>query len=641
MCGIAGMVLRGSGMLADEAVLDRMTRVIAHRGPDDHGVWAAGCVGLGNRRLAVIDLSERGHQPLTNEDGSVWIAFNGEIYNFQELREELISKGHVFRSNTDTETIVHLYEQEGIDGVSKLRGMFAFALWDAPRRTLFLVRDRLGKKPLFYYEDSGRLAFGSEIKCLLQAGVPAAADREAISHYLTYGYVPAPWSAFEGIRKLPPAHYLEMRDGRTSIHRYWQLQYLPKRKSSEGALLEELSALLTEATRLRMISDVPLGALLSGGLDSSAVVAAMRRLTSGRVKTFSIGFEQPEYDELAYARQVAQRFDTDHHEHIVKPDAIAIVPRLVWHYNEPFADSSAVPSFAVCEMARRSVTVALNGDGGDETFLGYDRYLAAAAVARYAWVPPALRQAAAAAAARLPVGQPKSTIYRVRRLGMGLAKSPMQQYESWIVVFGEAEKRALCQPELLAAAPRSEEIFERAVASSDAPTFAEAIAHGDIQTYLPDDLLVKMDIASMAHSLEVRSPLLDHRMVEFSASLPLEMKLRGYTQKYLLRTLMKDVLPPAVTTRRKMGFGVPIDRWFRADLKEMAYDILLDSRATARGLFRPDVVRRYLDEHAAGTAHHHPRLWALLMLEMWHRVFIDQPCPAMPPPLEKETSLTG
>jgi asparagine synthase (glutamine-hydrolysing) len=642
MCGIAGTLLFDpQSAVATDALL-RMTRVIAHRGPDDEGVWANGPVGLGTRRLAIIDLSERGHQPMSNEDGSIWITFNGEIYNFQELRAELLAKGHAFRSNTDTETIVHLYEEEGIAAIKRLRGMFAFALWDGRTKTLFLGRDRMGKKPLFYYHDDNRLVFGSEIKCLLQAGVAASPDPEAIDHYLTFGYVPAPWSAFQGIRKLPPAHYLEVRRGSVAAKRYWTLEYEPKNGGAEGQLLEQLSDLLTESTRLRMISDVPLGVLLSGGLDSSAVVATMRKLTSGSLKTFSIGFDHPEYDELEYARQVARRFETDHHELIVRPDAIAMVPRLAWHYNEPFADSSAVPSFVVSELARRSVTVALNGDGGDETWLGYDRYAAAAAVARFDWVPTGARRALAAAAGLLPPGHPKSTVYRVRRLGTGLARTPVEQYASWITVFDDRAKRDLYSADFRArlSGPSSFQIYQDALDASDASTLVEAIAHADIQTYLPDDLLVKMDIASMAHSLEMRSPLLDHHMVEFSARLPVRMKLRGYTQKYLLRQLMKDVLPAPVLSRRKMGFGVPIDRWFRGDLKEMAYDLLLDSRATSRGYFRPDAVRRYLDEHVSGLTHHHPRLWSLLMLEVWHRLFIDQPCPAAAPTHFDSAALT-
>lgn len=630
MCGIAGTFSFDRASAVDAAALGEATRVIAHRGPDDEGLWTGSGVGLGARRLAVIDLSERGHQPMSNEDGSVWIAFNGEIYNYQEIRRQLVAQGHVFRSNTDTETIVHLYEEEGIDALKRLRGMFAVALWDSRSETFFLVRDRLGKKPLFYYQDSHRLVFGSEIKCILRAGVPAIPDREAVHHYLTFGYVPAPWSAFQQIRKLPPAHFLRVSAGRVSVERYWQPQYQAQRTESEEALLEELSHLLEESTRLRMISDVPLGVLLSGGLDSSAVVAMMRRVSSGPIRTFSIGFEQPEYDELTYARQVAQRFDAEHHELVVRPHAVNMVPRLAWHYNEPFADSSAIPSFAVCELARRSVTVALNGDGGDEVFLGYDRYVAARLALHQSWCPAPARRLLAGVAARLPLGTPKSTLYRVRRFAAGFARSPLAQYESWIEVFDDEAKQELLSPDFTGYG-RSMRLFEAAFQQSDGRTFVERIAHADLQTYLPDDLLVKMDIASMAHSLEVRSPLLDHHIVEFAASLPLRMKLRRSTQKYLLRRLLRDVLPPPVLNRRKMGFGVPIDRWFRHELRDMAYDLLLDTQATTRGYFRPNVVRRYLDEHSRGVAHHHSKLWALLMLEVWHRVFIDEACPLSPP----------
>ncbi len=630
MCGIAGTFLFDRGTDVSRELLENATSVIAHRGPDDHGVWQHGGVGLGSRRLAVIDLTERGHQPMSNEDGTIWIAYNGEVYNFQEIRRELVARGHRFRSETDTETIVHLYEEEGIDAVKRLRGMFAIALWDARQETFYLIRDRLGKKPLFYYQDAKRLVFGSEIKCILRAGVAAEPDRDSLHHYLTFGYVPGPWSAFRNIKKLPPAHCLRISQGRVSVERYWRARYSDQRHDSEAVLLDEFRSLLEESTRLRLISDVPLGVLLSGGLDSSAVVATMRTLTNGPIRTFSIGFDQPEYDELAYARQVAQRFDTEHHELVVRPDAVAMVPRLVWHYNEPFADSSAIPSFAVCELARRSVTVALNGDGGDETLLGYDRYFAVMAAAHQEWCPRPIRRTLARLAARLPLGSPKSTVYRARRFGIAMERSPLEQYESWIQVFDDAAKEELYSSEF-SAAGRSMRIFESIVAESDAPTLVERITHGDLETYLPDDLLVKMDIASMAHSLEVRSPFLDHHMVEFAARLPLRMKLRRATQKYLLRRLMTGVLPDPVINRRKMGFGVPLERWFRSELREMTYDLLLDSRAVGRGYFKPHVVRRYLDEHTSGVAHHHPRLWTLLMLEAWHRIFIDQPCPPRAP----------
>lgn len=634
MCGIAGKLSTDPKDGVGTELIRRMTAVLRHRGPDDEGVWVNGPVGLGSRRLAIIDLSPRARQPMANEDGSLWIVFNGEVYNFQALRADLERKGHPFRSDSDTETVLHLYEEEGVECLRRLRGMFAFALWDGPQRTLFLARDRLGKKPLYYHHDGQVFRFASEPKAILQdPRVRAEADFEAIHHYLSYGYIPSPWTAFLGIRKLPPAHYLLVRDGHVSAHRYWSLSYIPKRAGSEAALGEELVALLEEAVRLRLISDVPLGALLSGGIDSSTVVALMRRLTSGPVRTFSIGFDKPEYDELAYARQVAQRFETEHHELVVKPDAVAMLPRLVWHYNEPFADSSALPSFSLCEMARGFVTVALNGDGGDEAFIGYDRYLGTVLAGWYDRVPAPMRRAASRALALVPRGSPKSPAYRLRRFAEVLALEPRRRYGRWLTCFDNSPKAALYTPEFAVHVGPSDSLglLEAAYQRSDAPTFLEATVHTDVQLYLPDDLLVKMDIASMANSLEVRSPFLDHHVVEFAASLPRSMKLRGLTQKYLLKKVMKGVLPAPVLGRKKMGFGVPIDHWFRHELKDMAYDLLLGDRARQRGYFRPDAVRRYLDEHVGGQGHHHYRLWTLLMLELWHRMFIDQPCPREAP----------
>lgn len=625
MCGIAGKLLFDRDARVDPELVRRMADTLRHRGPDDAGVWVHGRIGLGSRRLAVIDLSPRGHQPMSNEDASAWIAFNGEIYNFQSLRERLAER-HVFRSETDTETILHLHDEEGRGLVDRLQGMFAFALWDQRRQSLLIARDRLGKKPLFYYADDRTLVFGSEAKAILQdPDVAAAVDPEALHHYLTFGDVPAPMSAFAGIRKLPPGHTLTWCDGALRIRRYWRLTFRPQRRESEQQLAGELSALLEDAVRVRLVSDVPLGALLSGGLDSSTVVALMRRVSSGRVRTFSIGFEHPEYDELAFARQVARRFDTEHEELVVRPDAASMLPRLVWHYNEPFADSSAVPSFLVSELARRSVTVALSGDGGDESFLGYDRYRAMRLAANLDRVPAGMRRGIGAGARWLPHAGRRSFAGRARRFLEGVALDPRRRYTQWMTLFDESEKETLYTPEFAArvagSSPQGSVLsaYER----SDAPTLVEATAHVDVQQYLPDDLLVKMDIASMASSLEVRSPLLDHRVVEFAASLPLHLKLRGGVSKFLLREAVRHELPASVMTRRKMGFGVPIDHWLRHELKEMAYDLLLGPTARARGYFRPRAVQRYLDEHTTGTAEHHHRIWALLMLELWHRTFID------------------
>jgi asparagine synthase (glutamine-hydrolysing) len=573
---------------------------------------------------------------MANEDGSLWLTFNGEVYNFHALRAELAAKGHPFRSDSDTETVLHLYEEEGVGCLQQLRGMFAFALWDARRRTLFLARDRLGKKPLFYYHDGRRFLFGSAPKAILQdPAIRAEADPEAIHHYLTYGFVPGPWSAFRGIKKLPPAHYLLVRDGAVSVHRYWSLRYVPKRTGSAAALGEELLALLEEAVRLRLISDVPLGALLSGGVDSSTIVALMRRLTAGPVRTFSIGFDRPEYDELRYARAVARRFETDHHELVVKPDAVAALPRLIWHCNEPFADSSALPAFHLCEMARGLVTVALSGDGGDEAFAGYDRYRAARLAARLDAIPVSIRRAVSRVAGVLPLGGPRSPVDRWRRFLGALALAPRRRYGRWLVGLDAAAVTTLYSDGFAARVRHLDplRVLEAAYDVSDAPGFLEQTLHADVQLYLPDDLLVKMDVASMAHSLEVRSPFLDHRVMEFAASLPPDLKLRGSTQKYLIKRVMTGLLPEAVVRRRKMGFGVPIDHWLRSELRELVHEVLLDRRAEQRGYFRPETVRRYLADHARGRANHHARLWSLLVLELWHRMHIDEPCPVEPPGL--------
>jgi asparagine synthase (glutamine-hydrolysing) len=626
MCGIAGQVFHDPARAVYAGLLERMSAILAHRGPDDAGIHREGPVGLVARRLAIQDLSPAGHQPMQSLDGRLWITYNGEIYNFLLLREELERRGVQFRSRSDTEVILALYARHGPACLAQLRGMFALVIWDRQERTLFAARDRLGKKPLFYYQDADRFVFASEPKAIVQdPDVPVGPDHVALHHYLTYGYVPAPWSAFRGIRKLPPAHYLILRDGRVTLHRYWSLRYAPKRREAEPELADELLERLTEAVRLRLISDVPVGALLSGGLDSSAVVALIRRAAAGPIRTFSIGFDKPDYDETKYARMVAQHLDTEHHEIVVKPDAVAGVPRLVWHYNEPFADSSALPSLALCELARGFVTVALNGDGGDEAFLGYDRYRGTAVLSGLDRVPVGLRRLALAASRHLPNGAAKSFAYRTRRFTEVLPLEPRRRYAAWMTCFGNDHKAELYTPtwarELLAI--DSLELLDAAYDASDAPTFVERTADSDVQLYLPGDLLVKMDIASMANSLEVRSPFLDHQIMEFAASLPQHLKLRGWTQKVLLRRAMRGLLPDAVLRRPKMGFGVPIDHWFRHELREMAYDVLLDARARERGYFRPEVVRRYLDEHAEGRQHHHSRLWSLLMLEQWHRVFVD------------------
>lgn len=625
MCGIAGKVSLDRPI--DRLTIENMTDALRHRGPDDADVWVGDGVGLGSRRLAIIDLSPRGRMPMTNEDGSLRLVFNGEIYNFEQLRRDLEERGHAFHSDTDSETLLHLYEEEGTAAITRLRGMFAFAMWDAHRRRLWLGRDRLGKKPLFYRLQGRELSFGSEVRALLRdPSVDARPDVAAIDRYLTWGTVPGPWCAIAGVRKLPPAHHLVFEDGHLSLERYWRLSYRPKRLEAEPDLREELRHQIDTAVRLRLISDVPLGALLSGGIDSSVVVAAMRRVTSGPIRTFSIGFDRSEYNELGYARQVARRFETDHHELVVKPDASGWLQKVAQVYSEPFADSSALPSLALCAMARQTVTVALSGDGGDESFIGYDRHRAMRLAGVAARLPGPAREAAGRLARLLPVNRTKSLLARARRFGETMALNPVAQYTNWLTCATPGLKRELYGPALQATLETSgENDLREAFDASDAESLPEQAAHADLQRYLPDDLLVKMDIASMAHGLEVRSPLLDHHVVEFAASLPLELKLRGRVQKYLLKEAFREELPREILSRRKMGFGVPVDHWLRHELRGEAYEILLDDRTVRRGYFRKAAVQRLLDEHSAARANHQCVLWALLMLELWHSNFIDAP----------------
>lgn len=628
MCGIAGRYNFASGAPASPEAIAAMCQLMAHRGPDGHGVRVEGPLGLGHRRLSIIDLSDAGRQPMSYQDGKLWISFNGEIYNFAALREELEREGHAFRSRTDTEVVLAAYLQWGLPFLKRLRGMFAFALWDARRRRLLLARDRVGKKPLFYRLDQHGIAFASESRAFLaDTGFEPRANAEALLHYLSFHYVPTPMSGFDGVRKLPPAHYLVVEDGNVAVERYWRLSYRQKCSLSEDEACEELRHRLEEAVRLRLVSDVPLGAFLSGGIDSASVVALMSRVGTSRVKTFSIGFEEAEYNELAFARQVASRYDTDHHEFIVRPDAAAILPKLVWHYGEPYADSSAVPTYYLAELTRRHVTVALNGDAGDESFAGYERYLANQLATRLARWPAGVRGPLTAILRRIPrQGGPKSLGVRLGRLVDAWSKPLGQRYAAWVMGFTPEMLARVCTESFLDATGRVDTAqhivgaFERA----EADNVLDATLDVDVQTYLPDDLLVKVDVATMAHSLEGRSPFLDHELMEFAASLPPGLKLRGRTTKYLLKRAMRPLVPAPILERRKMGFGVPLDHWFRADLREMARDLLLSPRALQRGYFREEAVRSLLDDHAEGRALWHHQLWNLLMLELWQREFIDR-----------------
>ena len=627
MCGICGRI-NLDGTSVDRGLLQRMTDVLAHRGPDDEGLYLSGHVGLGHRRLSIIDLSASGHQPMPNEDGTIWIVYNGEIYNFADLRTDLISRGHQFRSGSDTETILHLYEEYGSECLHHLRGMFAFALWDERDRSLFLARDRVGKKPLYYWHTPEVFAFGSEIKAILQCpDYEASPDLTAIHHYLTYQDVPSPWTAFKGIRKLPPSHYLIVKEGKIEIKRYWRLSYFPKHNLKEKDLKVEIIERLKEAVKIRLISDVPLGAFLSGGVDSSAVVALMATMTSRPVKTFSIGFREEKYNELRFARMIADRFGTDHTEFIVEPNAVEILPKLVWHYNEPFADSSAIPTYYVSKLAREQVTVILNGDGGDENFAGYGRYTAnEISKEMHRYFPASIARLLLLFIMRLPHGSdPTNFLWRLKRFLQEYSKSPEMMNAHWLCHFSTGMKSDLYSPDFYArhAADDSFDLLLEKYRDADAESFLDKTLYADVMMYLPDDLLVKVDVASMANSLEARSPFLDHEFMEFVASIPSGLKLKGRETKYILKETLKGILPDEVLYREKMGFGVPIDHWFRNELKNMAYDVILSERAIARGYFKKEAINKILDEHTSGKWNWQNHIWNLLMLELWHVMFID------------------
>lgn len=623
MCGIAGQVNAGQRPV-DKQRIAAMGVSLRHRGPDDHGVYVNGHVGLAHQRLSILDLSSAGRQPMSNEDETVWIVFNGEIYNFEELRHTLQSR-HVFRSRTDTEVIVHLYEEFGLKCLPMLRGMFAFAIWDAPAQRLILARDRLGKKPLFYAVDHHGLSFASELKALLLGGPCPPIDPIALHHYLTFQYVPTPQSIFTGIRKLKPGHVLVYEDGKVSESAYWSLSYLRKEmERTEAEYREEFLSLLQESVRLRLVSDVPLGAFLSGGMDSATVVALMSQMSEQPVKTFSIGFKEDAFNELPFAREVARRFGTEHHEFMIEPSAMEILPTLVRVYDEPFADSSAIPTYYVAQLSRQFVTVILNGDGGDELLAGYPRYRFHSFDRLTARL---LSMSTQERLVRLLQRFPSNGSWS-RRIKNRLERVFMpfsHTYMGRICYFSPVEKEELYTSDFreLVKGHDSLDLLISWFESVQASNLLDELLGVDTTSYLPDDLLVKVDRATMAHGLEARSPFLDHRLVEYAASLPIDMKIRNGETKYLLKTVMREVLPESILRRPKMGFGVPIDQWFRGPCREFVRDTLLSSRSLQRGYFRPERIRQMIDRHQDGHATYGSRVYGLLMLELWHRDYVD------------------
>src|SRR5258707_13750957 len=625
MCGIVGIV-RNDKSDVDQALLERMSAAIRHRGPDDDGFYLNGAVGLGMRRLAIIDL-KGGQQPVHNQDRTAWIVFNGEIYNYLELREKLEKLGHTFYTNSDTEAIIHAYDRYGSDCAKHLRGMFAFAIWDERTQELFLARDRVGKKPLLYALVNGQLIFGSEFSALLLLPeISRDILPEALDYYFSFMCVPAPLTAYRAIKKLEPAHTLRWRKGEIKTERYWQPDFSHKLKINEEEAGQQAIEILRDAVRVRLMSEVPLGAFLSGGIDSSAVVALMSEESSERIKTFSIGFDEKDFSELHHARRVAEHVGSEHHEFVVQPDAMEVLPILVEHYGEPYADSSAVPTYYVARETRKHVTVALNGDGGDESFAGYERYAAMRLAEKYHRIPAMLRDTVLRQAIELmPSSETKrSRIRDVKRFVQAASLPKVEHYLRWVSVFDGQAKQDLFtenfrrQTQGDSAASMLEPWFARANGSG----IVDAALLADIMTYLPNDLLVKVDIATMANSLEARSPFLDHQVIEFAASLPVKFKLRGLTTKYLLKRMLTKLLPAENLERRKMGFGVPIGHWFRGQLQPFLRETILAEASLKRGLFKPEVVKRMVELHTRGERDFSPQLWTLLMLELWFQTLL-------------------
>ncbi len=625
MCGIAGIVQTHPEAAVNEAAIHRMCEAIVHRGPDDEGIFVKAGVGLGMRRLSIIDLAG-GHQPVFNEDKSIWIVFNGEIYNFPELRAELEKRGHRFYTHSDTEVIVHLYEDLGADCVKKLRGMFAFALYDERRGKLLMARDRFGKKPLHYALAGGRLLFGSEIKSILAVAPElASVNNEALLQYMYYGYIPDPITSFQAIQKLPPGHLLEFTAGQIQVRQYWDLpEYGTHQPRSEEECLEELEWRLAEAVKVRLISDVPLGALLSGGTDSSTVVALMARASSKPVKTFSIGFSHDDFNEAHYARMVAKHFGTEHHELVLEPDVLETVETLTSSIEEPFGDSSMLPTYYVSCMARKHVTVALSGDGGDEIFAGYDRYAINLRRKAFERIPGWARRLY-----REQIYPNVPQNMRGRKFSYNVSLPWRERYVDSISFFPSFERdMPLLSSEFretLRNEDNPENVMYRYFDEAPAKDPISQMLYVDTKTYMVADILTKVDRMSMATSLEVRVPLLDHLFVEWVTGLPVEWKLRGGQQKYILRKLAERVgVPREAIYRPKQGFAMPLVHWIRNELKDLIMTVLLEPRTLQRGYFNPASVRRLLDEHFRRRRDHSHEIWRLLIFELWHRNFLEK-----------------
>ena len=633
MCGICG-VYNLSGQPVDPTLVFRMTAILRHRGPDDQGLYVDGPIALGMARLAIVDLSPAAYQPMSNEDGSVWIIYNGETYNHRELRKELEVKCHHYRSNSDSESVLHAYEEYGEGCLQHLRGMYAFAIWDAPQRKLFLAVDRLGIKPLYYCQISDVFLFASELKAILQhPAVRREIDFLSLDEYLRYCYIPAPRTIFKGIQRLSPGHFLTVQDGQAKIRQYWDLRFMPNQHRSEKEWIEETHELLRQCVQDELESDVPLGALFSGGIDSSAIVAFMSQASPRPVQTFTIGFNTPRqnyghYDETAYARIVAQRFGCDHHEFRVEPKVLDMLPKMIWHFDEPFANVTAIPTWYLCQVARQYVTVALAGAGGDEDFGGYPRYLAARFLPAYFALPSVLRDGLLKRLAHTIPQQADgySILNRAKRFFLGADTSPEPTYRNWVSFWPQGSLPTLytLQVRQEISLQQTPTIVDALLAEASDEDLLNRIFYADLKTYLPDNLLTYSDRMASAHSLEMRVPFCDYRLVEFAATIPSGLKLKGFTLKYLLKKALDGLLPRQTLYRRKQGFSVPLGYWLKSELLPLAKAMLSTQKIEQRGYFNVSVVQGMLGDHLAGKADHSARLWALIIFELWHTLYLDQ-----------------
>ena len=605
-------------------ILKDMNDTLIHRGPDDEGFYLSGETGLGHRRLSIIDLGG-GHQPMSNEDGTVWVVFNGEIYNFKELYDGLRKKGHTFKTQSDTEAIIHMYEEKGEDCFQYFRGMFAMAIWDEKNKRLLLARDRVGKKPLFYFYDGNRIVFASEIKAILKAkDIRREIDLEALSDYFSFLYIPVPKSIYKKIRKIRPGHYARIDDQGIRESEYWDISFAHPRDLSEEGWCERLLEAYQEAVRIRLMSDVPLGAFLSGGVDSSSVVALMSQIKKEPVQTSSIGFDEQEFNELPYAREVSSLFNTNHYEQVVRPDAVGIVDKLAYYYDEPFADSSAVPTYYVSKVAREKVTVALSGDGGDENFAGYRRYYFDARENKFrALLPIHIRRPVFRTLASLyPKADWAPRIFRGKATFEALSCTPLEGYFRSVSAVRPELKEKLLSPDVhkSLAGYDSLDVFKFYFEKADTDDPLSRIQYLDIKTYLTDDILVKVDRASMANSLEVRAPILDHKFMELVATIPSSLKLRGRNGKYIFKKTLEGVLPKGILYRKKMGFAVPLARWFRNELKDMAYETIVHH--SDDDLFQKSTIQQIWSQHQNGFRDRSTPLWTLFMFRLWQQQFM-------------------